>query len=150
MKNQNILSKILAIVGTVWVWIPFAAPILFSIISLLSDGKFRFDYLMPAELFLFALAGGALLVWAAIRIKAHLKLVAWGLVIAIALMVGSQGIAVLTGLAKGKIQANGWQFVLVLGMIIASYVGIILVGIGGIQIVRDLFSKNGTGANQPD
>ena len=79
MENKGILNKILASVGTVLVWIPILAPILFSLIFLVQRQLFRFDYLMPAELGLFAFGGGILLLVAAIRTHSHMKLIGWGL-----------------------------------------------------------------------
>jgi hypothetical protein len=38
-------------------WFPILAPIVFAVGSLLRDGRFRFDYLMPAELFPVVLVG---------------------------------------------------------------------------------------------
>jgi hypothetical protein len=61
MEKKDVLTKILAIVGTVLVWIPILAPVVFSVIRFIAQRRFRFDYLMPAELFPAALVGGGLL-----------------------------------------------------------------------------------------
>ena len=66
-EKRGVFTKILAIAGTVLVWIPLLAPVLFSMIFSVKSGMFRMDYLMPAELFYFALLGGVLLLWAALR-----------------------------------------------------------------------------------
>ena len=55
MKNRDVLTRSLAVVGTVLVWIPILAPILFSVVFLITAKALRFDYLMPAELFLLVL-----------------------------------------------------------------------------------------------
>jgi hypothetical protein len=49
MENKNILTKILAIMGTVLVWLPIAAPVFFSVALLFTRPFFRLDYLMPAH-----------------------------------------------------------------------------------------------------
>ena len=67
MEKRDTLSKILAIIGTVLVWIPILAPVALGFISLGMDGFYRLDYLMPAELGILVFVGGALLLWAAIR-----------------------------------------------------------------------------------
>ena len=59
MEKKDPLSKILAIVGTVLVWIPILAPVVFGFVSLGMDGIYRIDYLMPAELGILAFVGGA-------------------------------------------------------------------------------------------
>jgi hypothetical protein len=79
MEKKNVFTKILAITGTVLVCLPILAPILLSVIFLIADGEFLFDYLMPAELFPVAMAGGVLLLWAAIREKRRLGWVGGGL-----------------------------------------------------------------------
>jgi hypothetical protein len=141
MEKKNGLTKILAIVGTVLVWFPIIAPILFSVVSLIADGRFRFDYLMPAELFMFFFVGGGLLVLAALRARLHLKLIAWAVGIAVFMLFAGQGLAMVTGLASGANEAEGWRFALVLGSIILFDLAIIVTGVGGILLWRDLFKR---------
>jgi hypothetical protein len=139
MEKKNTLTRILTIAGSTLVWLPVLAPVVFSIIRWIQVGDFMIDYLMPAELGLAVLIGAALLLWAALRARSHLKWIIWSIGIAILLLFGSQGVAVLTGLASGKIGQTGWQFVLTLGMIIGYDLAVILLGIGGLLMVRDLF-----------
>lgn len=63
------MDKILALVGTGLAWLPIAATGLITIFGTIQSGRLRFDYLMPAELFPAALAGGLLLAWAALRVQ---------------------------------------------------------------------------------
>jgi len=141
MERKDTFTKLLAMVGTVFAFLPFVAPIVFSLVRLVESGRFMFDYLMPAEVFFLFIIGGALLVWAALRAKRWLKLIAWGLGIAIALFLGFQGLAVLTGLAYGAFEAEGWRFALVLAGMGLCYLGMILTGVGGILLIRDLLKK---------
>ncbi len=142
MEKKNVVTRILAITGTALVWLPILAPIFFSGIAFIDMRMFRFDYLMPAELFPAALAGGGLLFWATIRARSHQRLVGWGLGIAIGLLVGSQALAVITGLASGRIEPSGWQWVLVL-MLLAGYsLALVAIGIGGVLLLRDLFKPS--------
>ena len=99
------------------------------------------DYLIPAEIFPVVLVGGLLLLWAAIRARARLKLVIWGLVAAVVLLVGSQLVAVLTGLASGETEPAGWQWMLSLAGIIGYELCEVLLGVAGILLIRDLFRK---------
>jgi hypothetical protein len=55
MEKKNKLTKILAIAGTLLVWFPILAPILFFVPGMMRRRMFHFDYLMPAELFPFVL-----------------------------------------------------------------------------------------------
>ena len=141
MERKDAFSKVLTVTGTIFAFLPFVAPLVFSIVRLVESGRFRFDYLMPAEVFFLFIIGGALLVWAALRAKRWLKLIAWGLGIAIAFLLGFQGLAILTGLASGAYEAEGWRFALVLAGMGLCYLGMILAGVGGSLLTRDLFKK---------
>jgi len=139
MEKKNAFTKILAIVGTVLVWFPILAPVLLSLILFIGEGRFLLDYLMPAELFPFALAGAILLLWAGLRARSHWKLIAWGLGIAAALLVGSQALAVVTGLASGATEPVGVWWILVLASLAIFTLGLVTIGVGGILLLRDLF-----------
>lgn len=139
MENKGTLTKILASAGTVLVWLPILTPIVFSLIRFTQRQIFRFDYLMPAELGLFAFGGGILLLVAAIRAHSHMKLIGWGIGVAVVMVVGGQALAVVTGLASGEIEPIGWPWILVLSSIIFYVLAIIGVGVGGIWLLHDLF-----------
>ena len=138
MLRKGALIRILAIVGTVLVWFPIVAPILLSVAFLVRVGRFGLDYLMPAELFPIVLVGAALLIWAAVRARSRRKLIIWGLAIAVALLVGSQALAVVTGLASGATEPAGVWWVLVVAGIIGLDLAVIALGVGGILLLRDL------------
>ena len=139
MENKGNLTKILAIVGTVLVWLPILAPILFAVASFFTDRMFHFDYLIPAELFPLELVGGLLLLWAAVRARAQRKLIGWSLGAAIILLLGSQGLAVATGLASGETEPAGWRMGVVLSGIVAFDLALVAVGVGGVLLLRDLY-----------
>jgi hypothetical protein len=139
MEIKGVFTKILAIAGTVLVWLPILAPILFSVVSLFADRMFRFDYLMPAELFPFALAGGLLLLWAALRARARRSLIGWGLGCAIGLLVGGQGLAVVTRMNAVDTNPANWVIAIVLGAIVAYALALVVTGVGGVLLLRDLF-----------
>ena len=139
MENKGTLTKFLAIAGTVLVWLPILAPIVFSLIRFIQRRIFQFDYLMPAELGFFAFSGGILLLVAAIRGHSHMKLIGWGLGIVFVMILGGQALAVVTGLADGSTEIGGWQWALVLGSLVLYALAIVDVGIGGVLVLRDLF-----------
>jgi hypothetical protein len=143
MSTHFWFTKTLAISGTVVITIPVLTPIIFSIIRFISISKLQIDYLMPAELGLAVLVGSGLLLWAAIRSKSYLKWIAWCTGIAIVLVVGSQAMAVVTGLASGATEPTGWRYLAVLGGIIGYDFTVIAIVVGGILLCRHLFrSKN--------
>ena len=139
MSRKGRLTKALAIVGTVLAWFPILAPVVLSAIVLIARRMFLFDYLMPAELFFLALAGGGLLIWAAVRARAYRALVAGPLAIAVAALVGGQVLAVVTGLASGDTEPAGWPWALVLASLGLLWLALIAVGAGGLLLVRKLF-----------
>ena len=142
MEKKNVLTKILAVAGTVFIWLPILAPVLFSVFHSIMLRRFRFDYLMPAELFPIALIGGGFLLWAALRRHSQQKLIGWGLASAIVLLGGSQGLAVVTGLATGETAPAGWWWALTLAALIAYDLVLVLIGIGGVLLLRDLFKNS--------
>ncbi len=139
MAKRDLFTKILAITGLVLVWLTILAPVIFAIMSLVRGGGFRFDYLMPAELFIAALAGGFLLLWSALRARSQVKWISWTLILAVLMLVGGQALAVVTGLADGT-SGEGW-FPVVIGMIVLYDLLLVALGVGGWCLMRDLVGK---------
>jgi hypothetical protein len=142
MRKRDVLAKILAVVGTVLVWLPILAPILFSGVALVRSHMFRFDYLMPAELFPTVLVGGGLLLWAALRARSRRGWIGWGLGIAAGCLVGGQVLAVATGLASGEREPSGVWFAVVLASIAVYSLAVVAIGVGGVLLLRDLFQRS--------
>jgi hypothetical protein len=144
MPKTDNLTKGLAVVGTVLVWLPLLAPVFFTVLLLISARRFLFDFLMPAELFPIGLPGALLLLWAAVRARSRVRLIGWSLAIAVALLVGGQALAEVTGLASGATEPAGLWFVLVLGSIAGFCLALAAVGVGGIALLSDLFRQRGS------
>ena len=138
MKKADNLTRVLAIVGSILVWFPILAPVILALSSFVTRHIFRFDYLMPAELFLFALAGGGLLVWAAFRARMYRRIISWSLGITVGMLVLSQVLAVITGLASGTTEPAGWRWMLVLGSLGIFLLALVLLGVGGVLLVHKL------------
>ncbi len=141
MEKRGVLTKILAIVGTVLVWLPILAPFLFSALHFVRARRFLLDYLMPAELFPVVLVGGGLLLWAALRARSQRALIAGGLGAAVALLVAGQALAVATGLASGETEPTGFSWALVVASLALYIAGIVAVGVGGVLLLRELFKS---------
>ncbi len=144
MNNRGMFSKILAIAGTILVWLPLLAPTLMTIIRLLQQGGFNFDYLMPAELFPSALIGGGSLILVARRTGLRWRLVGWGLGIAAVMLGAGQVVAFATGLATAEAHAAGWPLVVVEGTIYVYILALVVTGIGGIILLSRLFKPSQT------
>ena len=136
MDRKDVLTKLLAVVGTVLVWTPILFAVLTSIVGTISRRMFRFDYLMPAELFPIAFAGALLLLWASWRARSHQKLIGWGFGGAVAFLVGGQLYAVISGLASGATEPTGWPWALVIASIALYSLALIEIGVAGILLVR--------------
>jgi len=140
MDRKGVLTRVLAVVGTILAWIPILFAALTSIVGTISSRMFRFDYLMPAELFPIAFVGALLLLWAARRARSHQKLIGWGFGSAIAFLGGGQLYAVVSGLASGATEPTGWVWALVMSLIALYSLALIEIGIAGILLVRKVHS----------
>ena len=142
MKKPSILTKILAPIGTILVWLPILAPILFSAGTWLERQHFNFDYLMPLELFPFELVGAGLLIWAALNARLRVKLIGWSLAAAgFDLVLGAVFMSV-SGLASGKNEPTGILLAFAIFILIVYILAIIVAGIGGCLLNLDLWHKS--------
>ena len=142
MEKRDALSKILAFAGTVLVWLPILAPVVFAVIRLVQAGRFLFDYLMPAEVFPVVLLGGCLLAWAAWRARSHRKLIGWSLGLTVGLLLGAIGLAVVTGLASGAAEPVGWPWALVIAALAGFWGALVTLAVGGILLLRGLLANS--------
>ena len=141
MGKNNILTKILAVIGTALVLFPVLSPFLFMIVAWIRIQRFRFDWLMPAELVLSALVGGVFLIFAALGSRSHLRWIGWSLGIAVGILLLGQGLAVLTGLASGENETP--FFMAMLAATVAIYtLSLFVMGISGIRLLVRLFKPS--------
>jgi len=133
VDKTGVLSKILTVVGTILVLFPILAPLVLGFISLGVDGIYRLDYLMPAELGILVFVGGALLLWGALRIRLRQGQIAWGF----GLAVGSIAILV----SFGDVEPGSLKWAIAVGLLVTYTLAIMLMGVGGILLWRDLFKK---------
>jgi len=150
MARKDILTKILAIIGTVLVWLPLLAPVLFSLVRFVQGRVFLLDYLMPAELFLVVLVGGLTLLWAAFRVRSRRGLFCWGLGIAAGMLGGGMVLAEVSGLASGEIEPKGVWWALVTASIILYTLAVAFIGVSGLFLLRDLFKAPGPSSGEAD
>ena len=141
MISKKGFTRVLAIIGTIFVWLPIIVPVIFSAIYFFSEKGFLFDYLMPAELFPVFIIGCLLLIWAAARIQNRLKFFIIGTIAAVGLIVGSQALAIVTGLASGEAPAAGIRLAAVLSLLILYNLMVITIGIEGILLTKDTFKN---------
>ena len=148
MDRKTLLTKILAILGSILLWLTLLAPVFFCLLFSIRRGVFsldHFDYLIPAELFPVVLVGGCLLVWAAWRARRYFKLIAGSLSLAIVALFSGQLLAVLTGLASGETKPGGWEWALVVGSIVFYILSLVGLGVGGILLSKGGMKPAATG-----
>ena len=133
MNKRDALSKILTTVRILMVWVPILAPVFLGFISLGTNGIYRFDYLIPAELGLVIFIGGVLLFWVAIRAKSQRGIIAWGLGIAIG------AITLLN--TFGDVEPGSLRWAIVVGLLIIYSLAIVVLGVGGVLLWRNLDKK---------
>jgi len=141
MSKKMITSRVLAIVGTVLVWIPILATLVTGVIGSIARDRLMIYYLMPGELVPFAAIGVIALSISAMLAQSVQKWIVWSFTVMLAALVLSQVVAVVSGLASGRIEATGIWWVLVLGLIILYAVVMVILGIGGIKLIISLFKK---------
>ncbi len=131
-------TKTQAIVGLILLWLPLVAPVVFLLLSYIRHSFmrhsffFKFEYLMPFKIFYSTLAGGALLIWAAIRARSQVKLICWCMGVILGMLVVGNLLAV--------IMRWDWFVVADFGFI-DYYLAVIAAGIGGILLIIHLFKK---------
>ncbi|PLV59755.1 hypothetical protein [Thermotoga sp. KOL6] len=108
------LKKILSLVSSSLAAIPIVLPIILSIIILIFRGKIVYDFLMPAELFPFTLAGAlSMIILGSISQKRVKKLIVL-LVLSLLNLVISQVYANFSGLAHGESSIRDHLFMVVM------------------------------------
>jgi hypothetical protein len=141
MKINPGIQKTVVIVGTCLLWLPVVAPVVFGFVMLVRIGRLLIDYLMPGELFPVILIAGGLLSWMAWLIKKYFKWISGSLIAAIILLVLTQWLAVVTGVASGATAMSGWQYVLVIVVYVGFLSAVISCGIGGILLWKEIFTR---------
>ena len=130
MEKKDMLAKGPAMIGTVLVWIPVLAPVILGFVSLATDGIYRFDYLMPAELGILFFIGGILLLWGTIRARLRQGIVAWSF--------GIAAVSILILFTFGDVVPGSWEWMVAIGLLVTYSLAIVGMGIGGIFLWRDL------------
>lgn len=141
MKNKILISKILAITGTILVWIPIIAPVLLTIIFLITEGRLAFDFLMPMELFFLVIIGALLLIISSIIMKFKWKIIGISLGTTITVFILVQFIAEITGIASGETEMTTLLYFIMITFVIIYIISLIILGISGISLVKKLLKE---------
>lgn len=131
-------TKAMAWTGTVLLCVPILLTLVTSLIGSLSSGRFLMDILMPAELFPIELGGAAFLVWSSRRSGYAKSRIAWGTGVMIGGLFASQGMAFLTGLARGDAEPEGWRLMVVMALMAVFVLAVISLCITGVRLIHHL------------
>jgi hypothetical protein len=140
-KNPLVFTRVLAIGGTVLTGLPVLSPLILTLVLMISEKVFLFDYLMPAEFFPAVFVGAGLLLWAALRAHLFIRPISWTTTTAAALIVLAQGLAIVTGLSSGKVARGGWQEIAATVLIVGYALAVLVLALLGIRLCRALFRK---------
>ena len=163
MKGTGLFTRILVLAGILLVWFPLLLPIAWPLIDWRPgqpfNGGHMIDYVMPVELFPMDMSGAALLLLVALRARTRPKLIAGGM----ALSLGSLGIGISIAYATGLVHSDPqmtsiWTWIIFIPMLAGFALGLVVVGVGGILLARDIFQPgrarpvpghgSGTGAGE--
>ena len=139
----NGLGKVLALAGTVLVWLPILLTLLSSVLRLFLRRSLLLDVLMPAELFPLALVGALLLNWVAFREKSRLKSVVLSAAAMVVCFACVLAVPILTGLASGATPPEGWPMALSYLSLTLYVAAMALTGVMGALLTKDHFRKGG-------
>jgi hypothetical protein len=138
MEKKEKLTRILAIVGTILVWIPLVLPIVFGVIHFAGTRRFLVDFLMPGELFPVIAVGGGLLLWAAFRSGKCKKYLLWASAAAVFFLFASLEFAQISGIASGKTEEAGLPMIGLWTLWAIFCLSVVALGVGGIRLIRKL------------
>lgn len=141
-RDREYFMRVLAIIGTVIVWIPFIFTIATSVSGTTNQGQLLIDYLMPAELFPIALIGSLMLVVAAQMARYLRKTIGLSFVVALVLLFGGQIFSAQSGLAIGVVESTSWVWGVIFNTIIVYTLAQILIAVAGIMLIRHLFKRS--------
>lgn len=150
MNGRTRASRILAVVGTVLVGLPLAAPLLLAAVPFVTSGRVLLDFLMPGELFPLVVLGGAALLVGALLLRRRRLLVVLPLAAAILLFVATNLFAMATGLATGSSPTEGWRLVGLVAIYAGYVAAVVALLVGGILLCRTAFSSASRVGSPPD
>lgn len=138
MKFKEQALKITTILSAFLLLAPITFMLIISAIMLVTRGKILVDILIPLEVFPIVLTGAGILTLIACKINVYKKRICSMSIALVAMLIGGQYLAIVTGLADGSTPASGWPLIIVMSTIIVYDILTIVIGIYGIRIYQHL------------
>ncbi|MBO8160755.1 MAG: hypothetical protein H0Z24_03885 [Thermosipho sp. (in: Bacteria)] len=129
------LSYIFSIIST----FPIIVPVFLTMVVLITKGMFLYDYMMPAELFLFTILGGfgvLLIGWINKQSMKKLKLLLIFLILSIINFLTAMAYSILTGLAHGDTEPVGIHFIMIVIFVILWHLFAVAVSIECFRVTK--------------
>jgi FtsH-binding integral membrane protein len=142
MKNKEVISKVLALVGTVLVLFPVLFMLTTSLFGSLGSGQFQMDFLLPGELGFLILLGAGLLLWSAWPSKPDRKRILFWIVAALASLVVGIAVAVISGANNNPENPTGILLYTLAAFFILYDLSTVEIGVAGILHIVKLFKRD--------
>lgn len=137
MKSKKMM-KILTIIGTILLFVPFVFMVLTSIVGSIIRQKFLMDYLITMELFPVILIGSLMIVVVSFMAKINKKRsIALTSLLCLSL-IAPQAIAVVTGIASGDTPPQGAMWLLILFLVLMYNVILTAVCVNAVRIYNKI------------
>jgi hypothetical protein len=136
MVRTGGLTKVVAIAGTSLLWLPVALMVVLMAQGVSNEvGLLPFFVVGAMDVFPLVVLGGCLLLWATLRACSHRRVVAWSLAAPL--------VSTVSGIVWSQpIPIGGWSLVIMTGLLIVYWLGLVLAGAAGTHLVRSLFSRS--------
>lgn len=136
MDKQMTVIKILAICGTLLTWFPI---LITPILSALLTGLTKFDYLLPAELFIISLIGILMLIGAAFWLRIDPRPPITIACVAFGVLIFGQIVAAFSEHVVGIITSGSFISNFIMVTVIIYILAVIVLGVMGIMLTINLF-----------
>jgi len=142
VSKNNKFKIIFLILGCILLWFPFTLPLIFAFFSLVQNGHFLFDFLIPLEIFPVVLIGALLITATFLISKIHMKIIISSLIGVICSLLFVLIYSQISGLASGETGILSLSGSLIVLSIIIYYFSAITIGIMGLLHLKRILKNN--------
>ena len=135
MQKRQRFTRVLAILGTVLLWLPVIMMVALTVGGAPRKvGSLPFFAVGAMDVFPVVALGGGLMLWAAVRARSHRKVLG----LSLAAPVGG----IVCGVVWSQpVPSDGWVLLVTTGLIVLYWIGLLIAAVSGISLVRSLSSR---------